>query len=111
MTTPPPVLLTGAAGTIGRFVLEELCAQGHPVVAIDLKQGPDRRGVRWFQCDIRDVQSLERIAATNGVRRFIHAPGRPGVRGNSLAACSCSLRCRTQIGGQMRSPTKGEPGV
>jgi len=49
------ILVTGAAGFIGSALLRRLGGLGAgPVVALDLRPGPDLPGVTWVQGDIRD---------------------------------------------------------
>ena len=71
------VLVTGSAGFIGGYVVEELLRRGHEVVGIDnlSKYGPVRRSYdshpayRLVQGDVRDVQLLSKVLS--GCDQFI----------------------------------------
>lgn len=70
-----PVLVTGASGAIGRFVVEELLARGRRVIAVSrqLKPGAIHRdGLLWEAADIQDVAGLTRILETAGVKHVVH---------------------------------------
>jgi len=47
------IAVTGASGNIGRFVVRELVARGHDVLAVDRRVYPDR-SVRFLMADLRD---------------------------------------------------------
>jgi nucleoside-diphosphate-sugar epimerase len=69
------VLLTGAAGHIGRYVLEELFAHGCRVTATDRVPLDDPRAERVFTGDLRD-RALVREALT-GVDAVVHLAAIP----------------------------------
>ncbi len=72
-----PVLVTGAAGCIGAWVIARLLAEGSPVVAFDLSGERRRLGLLveeaeaarmpWHQGDIGDPEALEAVVAEHGV--------------------------------------------
>jgi nucleoside-diphosphate-sugar epimerase len=70
------VLLTGAAGTVGEYVLSELVAQGHPVIATDLPgfqlhlPRPAGAPVELRPGDIRDLGFC--VDAVAGAQAVIH---------------------------------------
>ena len=71
------IAVTGAAGQVGPFVLDELLRHGHEPVAIDLRPGGDDRA-EWVTADVEDVEAL--AAAFAGCRAVVHlaairAPG------------------------------------
>jgi UDP-glucose 4-epimerase len=76
------IVVTGAAGTLGRVLLPRLKTAGHAVVAIDLLRGSE--DVEWHQADIRDPASVDRAvakadvivhgAALHGIHLRDHAP-------------------------------------
>ena len=77
-----PVLVTGAAGCIGAWVVARLLAEGSPVVAFDLSGERRRLGllveeaeaarVPWHQGDIADPEALEAVVAEHGVGTILH---------------------------------------
>lgn len=86
------VLVTGAAGTLGRLVVEKLVAAGRPVRALSRRPQPPADGVQWVT---GDLTGGDLTAAVDGVDAIIHAATDPraprdDVRGteNLLAAAS-----------------------
>jgi UDP-glucose 4-epimerase len=70
-----PVLVTGASGAIGRFVVDELLARGRRVVVVSRQAKADaepRDGLAWHVGDIQDVGGMTRILQSAGVTRIIH---------------------------------------
>jgi 3beta-hydroxy-delta5-steroid dehydrogenase/steroid delta-isomerase len=99
-----PCLVTGAAGFLGRHLVEALRLRGVEVHALDRRAPAEGEGVRAFVGDIRDPQLVRRAAA--GCATVFHTAAviellgvcRPGVRravddvnvggtGNVLRAC------------------------
>lgn len=80
-----PVLVTGAGGCLGAWVLAILSRSGVPVVAMDLSD--DRRraalvmgeeaaaALTWETCDITDYAGFRAIARRHGVQAIIHLAG------------------------------------
>jgi nucleoside-diphosphate-sugar epimerase len=77
-----PVLVTGAAGCIGAWVVARLLREGSPVVAFDLS-GERRRlsllageaeaaGVPWHQGDIAEPGALDAVMVEHGVGTILH---------------------------------------
>lgn len=76
------VLVTGAMGCIGSWVVRNLVADGHGAVAFDLSSDRHRieaildeescARVRWVKGDITKVQDLEAAFAEEGVTHVIH---------------------------------------
>lgn len=83
------VAVTGAAGHVGPFVLDELLRHGHESVAIDLRDGGDDR-VDWIRADVEDVNALER--AFTGCGAVIHLAA---VRSPGLAPPEVTFRVNT----------------
>lgn len=64
------VLVTGAAGHIGRHVTDELFAGGHQVVATDLVPVDDPRFERVHTGDLQDRELVR--AAMEGAEAVVH---------------------------------------
>lgn len=76
------VLVTGAAGFIGRNLVPRLMARGHRVRAAyhsEGGEGSEAPGLEWRRCDVTDPASLERLA--DGCDRVVHLAGIPKGRG------------------------------
>lgn len=88
------ILLTGAAGFIGFHVAQALLARGDEVIGIDnlndyydpklkharLDQLQGRKGFRFYQADISDVDAVQQAVAGTDVRRIVHLAAQAGVR-------------------------------
>lgn len=64
------VLLTGAAGFVGRQVLAALLADDIPVHAVSRRPGPPLPGVTWHQADL--LQDADRARLAGLAPRLIH---------------------------------------
>jgi len=79
------VLVTGAGGCIGAWVVSILKRSGIAVVAADLQPDPRRaalilgedeaRAINWQQCDVTDADQLEHLISTQNVQAIIHLAG------------------------------------
>ncbi|MBK1615746.1 short chain dehydrogenase [Rubrivivax gelatinosus] len=72
------VLLTGAAGGIGRAMVEALTARGAQVLGVG--RGADGPGAAWLQADVTTAegqQSIVRAAAGWNANVVVHAAGVP----------------------------------
>ncbi|MEE8280123.1 MAG: SDR family oxidoreductase [Alphaproteobacteria bacterium] len=77
-----PVLVTGAAGCIGAWVVARLLREGSPAVVFDLSGERHRLNllvgeaeaarVPWHQGDIADPEALEAVVAEHGVGAILH---------------------------------------
>lgn len=77
-----PVLVTGAGGCIGSWVLAILTRAGVPAVAFDLSDNKRRplllltedelAGITWLTGDIADTEAVANAAAQHDVRAIIH---------------------------------------
>ena len=80
-----PVLVTGAGGCIGAWVVAILSASGIPVVATDLSNNIDRlalvmgedaaKQVKWEACDVTDFDAILKLAKTYQIEAIIHLAG------------------------------------
>jgi nucleoside-diphosphate-sugar epimerase len=73
------VVVTGAAGFIGRVVVETLIDAGHRVIGIDRAPMPERSGLTVLTADLLDNDELVTVALATA-DAVIHLAGRPGVR-------------------------------
>ena len=80
-----PVLVTGAGGCIGAWVLTILTRSGVPCVALDLRDDRRRPGLimgpgaaaelTWETGDIADAPGLQAVIARHGIQAIIHLAG------------------------------------
>lgn len=73
--TPSRVLVTGAAGRLGRVVSRELAARGTTVVGLDRRDPGDTETEQFFTGDAADVSLVK--AALAGVDTVIHLAATP----------------------------------
>ncbi|MCF3962834.1 NAD-dependent epimerase/dehydratase family protein [Streptomyces fuscigenes] len=84
------VLVTGAAGHIGRYVLDELLAAGHDVVATDRVPLEDDRLERVHTGDLQDAKLV--TEAMEGAQAVVHLGAIPHPNlpdGSALFAANC----------------------
>ena len=88
------IIVTGAAGFIGRFVALALLDRGEEVVGVDdfnayydpaLKQARigallERPGFRLERMDVADAEAFARLVRESGARQVIHLAAQAGVR-------------------------------
>ena len=88
------IIVTGAAGFIGRFVALRLLDRGEQVIGVDdfnpyydpaLKQARiqallDRPGFRLQRMDVADADAFETLVRDSGARRVVHLAAQAGVR-------------------------------
>lgn len=55
------VLVTGASGGMGKAICESLIARGYKVYGIDYRKGDDIPGVTFYECDVTDRESIEKV--------------------------------------------------
>lgn len=80
-----PVLVTGAAGCIGAWVMAILSRSGVPVVAADLENNRGRpalilgdeaaSALTWETCDVTDGASVLALVKRHGIRAILHLAG------------------------------------
>lgn len=69
------VLVTGAGGFIGRYLLPALVERGHTVVATDLKlpaDGPSSPAIAWQALDVSRAEEVCRVMMSNRPDAVIH---------------------------------------
>jgi GDP-4-dehydro-6-deoxy-D-mannose reductase len=69
------VLVTGANGFVGRYLLRELAANGHEALAFDTAASPLPEAARSFTGDIRDRKVLEKILSRHQPDACVHLAG------------------------------------
>jgi uronate dehydrogenase len=72
------VLVTGAAGSIGRVVTVGLLDRGHDVVGLDLVPLPDGMDVAWHTADCTDPDAVADVFAAESLDAVVHLAGHPG---------------------------------
>ncbi|WP_181685555.1 NAD-dependent epimerase/dehydratase family protein [Halorhabdus salina] len=90
------VLVTGATGGIGSWVVDSLAADNHDVVGVDLRRPPgERANVRFLGADLTDHGQARELIQTARPDAVVHCAGiprmgeRPGAetfRVNAMAA-------------------------
>lgn len=80
------MLLTGAAGSIGRVVAPGLLELGHEVVALDIAPAPTGWDLPWHTADCADPDAVAAVLdaqAAEGapVEAVVHLAGHPGEAG------------------------------
>ncbi len=66
------VLLTGAAGFIGRHCSSRLRQRGYTVHALSTSREGARDGVQWHRCDLLDPYQTARVAEAVGASHLLH---------------------------------------
>lgn len=77
------VLVTGAAGSIGRVVVAGLTAAGHDVVGLDLSPAPAGEDLPWHTADCADPDAVAAVFAAQAeagapLAAVVHLAGNPG---------------------------------
>ena len=79
-----PIIVTGAGGCIGSWILAILHRSNIPCVAIDLSEertrlelllGDEASEIKWHKCDITDLNSLKNIILSYQPSAIIHLAG------------------------------------
>jgi nucleoside-diphosphate-sugar epimerase len=89
------VVVTGASGRIGRYVVAELVAHDHEVHAVDRTPAPDDgdAGARWTQLDVRDLESMARLIDGARADAVIHLAAIPSpLRGSPFEVFSTNTQ-------------------
>jgi uronate dehydrogenase len=72
------VLVTGAAGSIGRAVTLGLCDRDHEVVGLDLVPEPEGFTGNWHTADCADADAVDAVFDQERVDGVVHLAGHPG---------------------------------
>ena len=72
------VLVTGAAGSIGRVLLPGLVDRGHEVVGLDRVPPPDGHEGAWHTTDCADPDAVAAVFADAPLDAVVHLAGHPG---------------------------------
>ncbi len=72
------VLVTGAAGSLGRVLTFGLSALGHDIVGLDLVPAPDGDDRRWYVVDCTDPDAVRAVFAEERFDAVVHLAGHPG---------------------------------
>lgn len=82
MAAARTVLITGASGFLAAWIIPQLLARGHAVVATDLTRDTrrldrvdpagDRRALRWSECNIGDAAAVAELAAATNPQIILH---------------------------------------
>jgi uronate dehydrogenase len=71
------VLVTGAAGSIGRVVTVGLAERGHEVVGLDLVPAPEGTTFAWHEADCADPDAVDAVFAAERLDAVVHLAGVP----------------------------------
>jgi uronate dehydrogenase len=71
------VLVTGAAGSLGRVIAPGLIRNGHHVVGLDLVPAPDGTTFSWHEADCADPDAVEAVLAEERLDAVVHLAGIP----------------------------------
>jgi nucleoside-diphosphate-sugar epimerase len=85
------VVVTGAAGFLGRALVASLVTDGIPVVAVDRRPPPDGPGTTPLRADLLDDDPSV-TEALHTADAVFHVAGRPGVRDTGPAADAARVR-------------------
>lgn len=72
------VLVTGAAGSIGRVLTVGLADRGHEVVGLDRVPAPDGTDFPWHVIDCADPDAVASVFAESALDAVVHLAGHPG---------------------------------
>lgn len=72
------VLVTGAAGRIGRVVTAGLVDRGHEIVGFDRVPAPGGSDLPWHTGDCTDAAAVRAIFAVEPLDAVVHLAGHPG---------------------------------
>ncbi len=70
------ILLTGAAGSLGRVLTLGLCDLGHEVIGLDLVPEPEGFTGHWHTADCSDPEAVRAVFAEERLDAVVHMAGR-----------------------------------
>ena len=71
------VLVSGAAGSLGRVVTVGLAERGHDVVGLDLVPAPEGTTFTWHEADCSDADAVAAVFAEERLDAVVHLAGVP----------------------------------
>jgi uronate dehydrogenase len=71
------VLVTGAAGSLGRVITVGLAGHGHDVVGLDLVPAPEGTTFAWHEADCADADAVAAVFADERLDAVVHLAGVP----------------------------------
>jgi uronate dehydrogenase len=71
------ILVTGAAGSIGRVVMPGLCNRGHEVVGLDVLPAPEGYDGAWHTVDAADPDAVDAAVGAQPLDGVVHLAGIP----------------------------------
>jgi uronate dehydrogenase len=71
------VLVTGAAGSLGRVITVGLEGLGHDVVGLDLVPPPDGTTFAWHEVDCADADAVDAVFTAERLDAVVHLAGVP----------------------------------
>ncbi|MBB6628925.1 NAD(P)-dependent oxidoreductase [Nocardioides sp. KIGAM211] len=72
------VLVTGAAGAIGRVLVDGLTDRGHTIVGLDRVPAPNGYDLPWHVADCADPDAVAAVFAEESLDAVVHMAGHPG---------------------------------
>ncbi len=98
-----PVMVTGATGFIGSWIVAGLVGAGRTVVAADLHTDStrldqvlpveDQRNIRWESCDVSDTAAVQRLVTETAPDAIIHLAALqiPACRANPVLCAQVNV--------------------
>jgi len=71
------VLVSGAAGSLGRVITVGLAGLGHDVVGLDLVPAPEGTTFAWHEADCADADAVAAVFAEERLEAVVHLAGVP----------------------------------
>ncbi len=74
------ILVTGATGGMGKAICKRLIEKGYRVFGIDYREAEKIDGLKFFNCDVTDMDSIEKVFAsikeeTSRIDAIVHTAG------------------------------------